>query len=159
MPQDTNNKNKNNTHTSFSGDIMEKDCAPINHGNELETDADQDPTGPVGNNLLPRLSLTPSDCMIYLSLFAVFSIPFLCRKSLVACVTLSSFRFDQSRVTTQNKTCVDLCWTIVVPPYKDFGFSLELSSITHSAQRDKRKQEKEKASERAGRRLCPMHRV
>ena len=64
-------------------------------------------TGPVGNNLLPRLSLSfPSDCMIYLSLFALFSIPFLCRKSLVACVTLSSFRFDQSRVTTQYKTCV-----------------------------------------------------
>ena len=80
---------KQHTHTSFSGDIMEKDCAPINHGNELETDADQDPTGPVGNNLLPRLpaclpaslslslslSFYPSDCMIYLSLFG-FSLSF-----------------------------------------------------------------------------------
>ena len=56
---------KQHTHTSFSGDIMEKDCAPINHGNELETDADQDPTGPVGNNLLPRL---PAPLSLSLSL-------------------------------------------------------------------------------------------
>jgi hypothetical protein len=37
-------KNKE-THTHkflCPSDIMEKDCAPINHGNELETDADKD---------------------------------------------------------------------------------------------------------------------
>jgi hypothetical protein len=124
---------------------MEKDCAPYKSWKWTGNGCRQRRPAqwaiiysPASFSLSLFLSLSlslslslPSDCMIYLSLF---SLSFLFHSFVVSCLRDSvviPLWSKSSNYAEQN--LVELCSDYHYD-YKDFGFSLELSSITHSAQ-------------------------